>query len=196
MDRRDFIRISGSVLLAGGLGYLIGKEGLSSASPGGGMPAASLGLRPDQAMVPATHEEKTMAAFADTVIPGPDNDPEGGPGALDTLALNMVYDRFYPFVAFAPLLTRILDQKATQVFELDFADCSFDQRTQVLLAVIEELPIFQMGFQFIKMAFYGGVYNEVGTDYVGFPGPSLGYDDCSYGPEPLCEEATVDGNWP
>jgi len=197
MDRRRFFQTTGALLLTGTAGHLIEGSSPSLAETGTGDGAVDVrGLPPSGAMDPVYQVERTVAAFADTVIPGPADDPDRGPGALDAYALNMMYDQFYPFYEMVPGIVMFLDQTAQRVAGADFADCTFEQRTEALLEVVDEVPYFQLGMQFVKMAFYGGIYNTVGTDYVGFPGSSRGYTDYSYGASPLSEEATEHGYLP
>ena len=197
MNRRRFFRTTGAFLLTGASGYLLEGDSPSLADSGTGDGAVDVrGLPPSGALQPSYHAESTIAAFADTVIPGRADDPDGGPGALDAYALNMMYDQFYPFYEMVPGLVMFLDQTAQGVAGADFAECSFEERTEALMEVVDEVPLFQLGMQFVKMAFYGGIYNTVGTDYVGFPGGSRGYADYSYGSSPLCEEATEHGYLP
>ena len=68
----------------------------------------------------------------------------------------------------------------------------------VLVAVQETMPLLRLAYRAIRSAFFGGAYNGVGLDYVGYPGPNLGY---RHVPEfsfrtPVCQELTTDGRMP
>ncbi|NIS62307.1 MAG: hypothetical protein GTO13_16895 [Proteobacteria bacterium] len=56
-------------------------------------------------------------------------------------------------------------------------------------------PVYEQAELLVKLAFYGGIINDVGTDYISFPGPSFGYYDYSFN-EKFADEETTDGNLP
>ena len=56
-------------------------------------------------------------------------------------------------------------------------------------------PVYEQAELLVKLAFYGGIINDVGTEYISFPGPSEGYRTYSFN-ERFAEEETTDGNLP
>ncbi|NIO20957.1 MAG: hypothetical protein GTN76_09505, partial [Candidatus Aenigmarchaeota archaeon] len=55
-------------------------------------------------------EKATMEAFADTIIPGPDSDPEGSAGGVEAGALEVLYDPYYGLRPFIGILARNLNR--------------------------------------------------------------------------------------
>ena len=148
--------------------------------------------------VAVTDDEKTVAAIVDTVVPGPASDPDGYPGALDTCALNLIYDEFYPFVSALPFLLALVDKKADNKYGVKFVQLDLVKRTEILRASESALPLMRLAYRFIRSAFYGAAYTMRGTEYMGWPGPNLGYLDhpeLSFR-EALADELTDDGNLP
>jgi hypothetical protein len=47
----------------------------------------------------------------------------------------------------------------------------------------------------VKLSFYGAIINDVGTDYIYFPGPAHGYSDYSFKKQ-FAQPQTEDGNLP
>lgn len=53
----------------------------------------------------------------------------------------------------------------------------------MLVRAEDKLPLLRLAYRAIRSAFYGGAYNGVGLDYLGYPGPNLGYrhlPECSF----------------
>jgi len=147
---------------------------------------------------PQTDEERVVALIVDTVVPGSASDPSGVPGALDCCALNLIYDAFFPFTDYLPLILPAVEGVAQDRFSRSFDACCLEDRTEVLARVEEVLPVVRLAYRFIRSAFYGAAYTMRGTKWVRWPGPNLGYaehPDLSFG-EPLCEELTAYGNLP
>jgi len=126
-------------------------------------------------LVPYTGAEKTLAAMVDTVVPGPDTDPDGAAGALEGCAMNILLDEYYPFKSYAGLICTVMDQISQDRFGKPFVDAPYEERLQVMVEAQEVLPVLRLAFRAIRSAFYGGTYNGIGLDYVGYPGPNLGY---------------------
>jgi hypothetical protein len=153
-------------------------------------------IKPNWCMQTFSHEQLTMEAFADTVVPGCENDPDGAPGAVQACALNMLYDPYYSLKDFIPILVNNLDKVSNSLYGKEFVELSFDERCQALLKGQKDAPypfdqLYRAAIVLCHQAFYG--FSQVGNDYTGFPGPSLGYEDFSYG-EKFSDEMTEDGN--
>ena len=170
-DRRRFLADAG----AWALGLLVGSAALDSAvraAEGRVYPRAPV---PDACVPAGTAVEHTLAVLLDTVVPGPDVDPTGAAGALEACALNLMVDDAYPFRSYAPLIATLMDQTARQAYGAAFADLAYEQRLDVLVRAEDKLPLLRLAYRAIRSAFYGGAYNGVGLDYLGYPGPTLGY---------------------
>lgn len=143
-------------------------------------------------------EEETMEAFADTIIPGPNSDPEGSVGGVEAGALEVLYDPYYGLRPFIGILTRNLNRTSLWWYCKLFRDLGVRQRTEIVLfkdnnSLIK--PVYEQAELLVKLAFYGAIINDVGTDYISFPGPTSGYYDYSFN-EIFAGEATEDGNLP
>jgi hypothetical protein len=143
-------------------------------------------------------EEETMEAFADTIIPGPISDPEGSVGGVEAGALEVLYDPYYGLRSFIGVLTRNLNRTSLWWYRKLFKDLDVRQRTRIVLfkdnySLIK--PVYEQAELLVKLAFYGAIINDVGTEYISFPGPSFGYYDYSFN-EKFAEEETKDGNLP
>ena len=145
-----------------------------------------------------TTEEKTVAAIVDTVVPGRQSDPEGDPGAIDSCAVNLIYDEFWPFVSALPLILSLVNNLASDLHSKTFLECDLKQRTQVLAQAETKLPLIRLAYRFIRSAFYAVNFNMVGAGYLSWPGPNLGYldhEEFSFR-KPVSKELTKDGNLP
>jgi hypothetical protein len=190
LDRRRFLKEAG----AWALGMLAGAAALdrSALADPRVYPRAPL---PGACVVAGTDAERTLAALLDTVVPGADADPTGAPGALDACALNLLLDDAYPFRGYAPLIATLMDQTATKAHGKPFVELAYEQRLDVLVRAEDTLPLLRLAYRAIRSAFYGGAYNGVGLDYLGYPGPTLGYRhlaDFSFR-RPVCREASATG---
>jgi hypothetical protein len=145
-------------------------------------------------------EEETMKAFADTIIPGPNSDPEGSVGGVEAGALAVMYDPYYGLKPFMGLLTRNLNRTSIWWYGKLFKDLDLRQRTAIVLFKDHTSLIkltYEQAENLVKLAFYGAIINDVGTHYISFPGPSLGYDDYYFSDDEMCaKKATEDGNLP
>ncbi|MHC4455497.1 MAG: DUF5987 family protein [Planctomycetota bacterium] len=141
---------------------------------------------------------ETMKAFADTIIPGPTSDPEGSVGGVETGALEVLYDPVYGIEPFIGLLSISLNLTSLWWYGRLFKDLDLKQRTAIVLfkddnALIK--LIYQQAENLVKLAFYGAIVSNLGTDYISFPGPAFGYYNYSFNVK-FAEEATEDGNLP
>jgi hypothetical protein len=142
--------------------------------------------------------EKTIIAFADTIIPGPNADPEGSAGGIEAGALDVLHDPVYGFVPFFGLLSMSLNLTSLRWYGRLFKDLDLGQRTAIVLfkdnnAIIK--LIYQQAENLVKLAFYGAIINNLGTDYISFPGPAFGYYDYSFD-QKFAKQTTEDGNLP
>lgn len=143
-------------------------------------------------------KEETMKAFADTIVPGPTSDPEGSVGGVEAGALEVLYDPYYVLRLFIGTLVRDLNRTSLRWHRQLFKDLDLSQRTEIVLFKDNNSPIkflYEIAELLVKLAFYGAIINDVGTDYISFPGPSFGYYDYSFNKK-FAEEATEDGNLP
>jgi len=192
LDRRRFLRDAGGWAL----GLLAGSAALgelrAAAEEGRVYPRVPL---PDACVPPETDVERTLAAILDTVVPGPELDPEGAPGALEACGLNLMLDDGFPFRAYAPMIATLMDQTARQAHGKAFLELGYEPRLDVLVKAEDKLPLLRLAYRAIRSAFYGGAYNGLGLDYLGYPGPNLGYrhlPDFSFR-RPVCTEASTTG---
>jgi hypothetical protein len=191
MKRREFLEKMGSwsagVLLTA-VGMHVGNAKAADFEPG---------LYPRQpldgaCLVPGSKEEQTLAALVDTVVPGRDTDPEGAPGALEGCALNLLLDEYYPFKDYLTLIVTLVDGAAKQSAGTTFLEATYEQRLKVLVEVQTMLPVLRLAYRAIRSAFYGGAYNGLGLQFLGYPGGNLGYrhlKEASFR-KPVCKEMT------
>lgn len=139
-------------------------------------------VRPDaRPEVVGAHELATIAAMADTFLPGGD----GTPGARDVDAVRVIVD---PANGINPYVSEV-------VSDLDdwcrsahggrrFVDLADDERERALeerMGLVTPairslyLPAYEGVLALAKLALFGGVANHLGTGWIGFPGASRGY---------------------
>jgi gluconate 2-dehydrogenase subunit 3-like protein len=130
---------------------------------------------------PTAHELATLAAIAETFLPGGD----GVPGAREAGALAVIVD---PAYGVRPYLARTVADLDDWVGLLHgfhaFVDLSpatrelvLEQRMGLHGGAIASWyrPVYDAILALTKLASYGGLANPLGTSYLGFPGPSAGY---------------------
>jgi hypothetical protein len=135
--------------------------------------------------VPDQHELDTIAAIADTFLPGDD----GTPGAHEVNALATIVDPAYGLAPYIAEVVSDLDQWCLTTFTLrTFVALSPNERERALEQrmglhgkLIESWyrPAYEGILALTKLAFFGGLANKLGTSYVAFPGPSRGYAPAS-----------------
>jgi len=146
---------------------------------------------------PITEDEKTMFALIDTVLPGRTSDPEGTPGALEAGALIVLFDKSNPSYQFIPVISSLLNTEAENTFKKSFYELDLNKRTDVLGNVENKLPYISLLIKFIKGAFYANLVNDVGYQYMEYPGANLGYRDKDFSfQREMSGEMTVDGSLP
>ncbi|TNF26116.1 MAG: hypothetical protein EP329_21735 [Deltaproteobacteria bacterium] len=170
-SRRDFLRKMGG-WAAGVLASAAALDARAGFLPNPGYPRRPL---PGACLPAATDIERTLAAILDAVVPGAESDPDGTPGAVEACAMNLLLDGAYPFRDYAPAIVALMDALAESAHGAPFATLGLAERVEVLVTAQETLPLLRLAYRAIRSAFYGGAYNGVGLDYVGYPGPNLGY---------------------
>jgi hypothetical protein len=130
---------------------------------------------------------KTMAAFADTIVPGPAGRADPHPGAIEAKVIDEMYDPFYGAVnTFSYIhndiqLTtpRVLGRPARFDLELPYPD-----RERVVLDRIVatgsggqniEYLLYQGAAILAYVAYYGTAKSDAGPRYIRFPPHSDGY---------------------
>jgi hypothetical protein len=195
VTRRSFMAHAGGGVVGASL-LAQALEWLADAEPA----AAQLGLSPTDPAV-----RRTMAAFADTIVPGPAGGAHDRPGAIEAGALEEAYDPFYGAANVYPLLhhelqlatRRVLGRPARFDLSLAYAD-----RERVVLDRIvapgsggrsPHYLLFQGAAILIYVAYYGTARSTLGPEYIRFPPHSDGYaPGHSYAVE--FEGMTRDGN--
>lgn len=130
---------------------------------------------------PTEHELATIAAIAETFLPGGD----GVPGAREAGALAVIVDPAYGVRPYLARTVADLDDWVglTHGFhtfvELSPAtrELALEQRMGLHGGAIASwyLAVYEAILALTKLAYYGGLANPLGTSYIGFPGPSTGY---------------------
>lgn len=186
-------------------GLLAGAGTAAAALSGLARAAHALPLPP---LAPTAREvRRTMAAFADTVVPGPAGGAHPDPGAIEAGAVEEMYEPFYGAAGAFPLLHEDLQLTTPRVlgrvapFDLDLP---YSDRERVLIDRItatgeggqDPLYVLYLGTAtLVYLSYYGTARSDLGPRYIGFPPESEGYyPGHSYGV--AFEEMTPDGNPP
>jgi hypothetical protein len=196
MDRRAFMKESG----AWALGLLVGSVAplARAATPPWSIPGFPRRPLPGACLRAAGDVEKTLEAALDAVVPGPLGDPEGAPGAIEACGMNILLDASFPFKQYASLFAMVLDGLADTAYGKPFATLAHAERVEVLVQAEHQMPLLRLAWRAIRSAFFGGAYNGHGFDYVGYPGPNVGYrhlPECSFR-RAVCRERTTTGWMP
>jgi hypothetical protein len=129
----------------------------------------------------------TIAAFADTIVPGPAGHADSHPGAIEAGCVDVLYDPFYDFsgaypLVYADLLAQtplILLRPATFDLSLPYAD-----REKVLRNRLSPPPeggtnplyiLYYAIAVVVYVAYYGNAESDAGPRYIGLPVHSKGY---------------------
>jgi hypothetical protein len=139
---------------------------------GGRWPPAPAGAALGQPADPAT---AVLAAYLSTLVPGPGDDPEGTPGAVEAGAVEQLRSQA-PYVI--PLVVADVTAAALASHGRDFASLAYPEREALLVDAFADGS--RSPYHLIAMAvgagtFYGDFRNRVGGTHLGFPGPSDGY---------------------
>jgi hypothetical protein len=129
----------------------------------------------------------TIAAYADTIVPGPAGGADSAPGAIEAGVLDELYDPFYgasgayPGIA-ADLQTAtplILGRPAKFELALDYADRERVVRDRILEGPAGGTNPLAVGYQavavLVYLSYYGTPQSELGPRTIGFPPHSDGY---------------------
>jgi hypothetical protein len=126
------------------------------------------------------HELDTVAAIADTFLPGDD----GTPGAHEVNALATLVDPAYGLAPYLGDLVADLDQWCLVTKHAGFLGLSprdrelvLEQRMGLHGKVVQSWyrAAYEGALALTKLAFFGGLTSSIGTSYLAFPGPSTGY---------------------
>jgi hypothetical protein len=130
---------------------------------------------------------QTMAAYADTIVPGPAGGADPRPGALEAGVLDEIYDPFYGAANSFPVLHNdlqlatplVLDRPARFDLELPYPD-----REKVIAERItapgsggtnSNWVLYQGAAILVYTSYYGTAQSELGPRTIGFPPRSEGY---------------------
>jgi hypothetical protein len=137
--------------------------------------------RPRDRPEPASpHELATLAAMADTFLPGGD----GTPGAAEVNAVAVIVEPAYGVAGYISEVVSDLDEWCLVAHHGLFAqlpperrEVALEQRMGLRGRAIQSLylPVYEGILALTKLAFFGALSNKAGTNYVGFPGASRGY---------------------
>lgn len=129
----------------------------------------------------------TMAAVADTIVPGPAGHADKHPGAVEAGCVDVLYDPFYDFAGAYPLVHADLQVRTPLVllrpttFDLDLP---YADREKVLRACLSPPPgggsnpiyiLYYAVAVVVYVAYYGNARSDVGPRYIGLPVHSKGY---------------------
>lgn len=170
----------------------------------GSMLSSALAMIPSRAWaLGEDHVKRTMLAFANCIIPGVDQDPDGAGGAIEAGVWELYTDPKYKIKPLLGTLTFGLDVMSTMMNGSRFANASFEQQKRVVSWKLDHegpfkyFDIATYGYLMLlaKVAFFGGVVNAVGTAYVGFPMSARPQRDYSHR-QKLANEMSSNGNLP
>jgi hypothetical protein len=118
---------------------------------------------------------QVLRAYVSTLVPGPVDDPEGTPGAVEAEAVEQL-EAQAPYI----ILPLVADVTAASLATTgrDFASLSYAQREELLVAAFADprrAPHHLVALAIGAGTFYGDFRNRVGGNHIGFPGPSDGY---------------------
>ncbi|MCG8424277.1 MAG: twin-arginine translocation signal domain-containing protein [Proteobacteria bacterium] len=173
-SRRRFLKGTGVAVL----GSAAGASVLSRRAYG-----AAWILPDDSPEIPSSHEIATIKKLADTILPNADGDP----GGIECNAFDTINDLYYGVNPYISEVVSDVDDAAfwAHLFFKDFKKLDLDDRTEVLEERLGQAwwspgslykDVYEGIIALTKLTFFGGLQNTVGTDYIGFPGPSSGYE--------------------
>lgn len=135
--------------------------------------------------VATPHELETLAAIADAFIP---SEP-GSPGAHEVDAVSVITDPAHGVNPYVSEVVSDLDdwcqsmRGGKRFVELadDDREVVLEERMGLRGAAIKSLylPAYEGILALTKLAFFGAMTNVLGTNWLGFPGASAGYDSRS-----------------
>jgi subtilisin-like proprotein convertase family protein len=173
LTRRRFLTGSGGVAV---LGTVAGSNLLSRTA------RAAAWMMPDTSPEsPSASQLSTMRALADAILPNWD----GSPGALESEAIQTLNDPYYginPYIS--ELVSDVNDWAATfWVYGRSFTSLDHGEKDECIAERLgyDSWPasLYKDAYLGVialtKLNYFGGLVNSVGTNYIGFPGPSEGY---------------------
>lgn len=148
----------------------------------------------------------TIAAYVDTIVPGPAGGADDAPGGLEAGVLDVVYDPGYGANVVLPVLHADLQLAAVRMFGRPFGlALPYARRERIVVDRLRwpgrrgllrgQAPLLMLyaGVAVISyVAYYGTARSDLGPEYIGFPASSSGYPDHSFGVS--FATATDDGN--
>jgi hypothetical protein len=166
--------------LGGGIAVL-GTAASSALTPKRAVAAAWM-LPSTTPEIPTTHQIATIKKLADTIIPNAD----GYPGAIESNAFDTLNDPYYGLNPYISEVVSDIDDATywAHTYFDDFKNRSLSERTSILeerlgWAWWSPGSVYMTAYEGIialtKLNYFGGLVNNVGTNYIGFPGPSTGY---------------------
>lgn len=179
ITRRFFFKTAGS------FGFLLGNAKIAESA------------ERIECMSASSHSKETMLAISDVIVPGAKNSPDKSPGAADARGLDIMYDPFFGLEKYIAFIVISIDWSSFWRFGRLYKNLDFEKKTYILQLKEENGWFFKKGFKGIiilaKLAFYGGYKNNIGLEYIGFPGANPGYHDYSH-EKAFAKEGTANGN--
>lgn len=184
LTRRGFLAAAGA-----GAVTLAQAQALTQAAAAALRPrAAGAALIPSEAAV-----RTTVAAYVDTIIPGPAGGADPDPGGIEAGALDVVYDPAYGANVVLPILHEDLQLASLGMLGREFdLTVPYRDRERVVVERLKSTGRYGAeGTPFILLyagvaiiayvAYYGTARSTKGPEYIGFPTSSNGYRRHSYG---------------
>lgn len=174
-------RVPRRAFLGGGVAILGGVAASAALSPKKARAAAWM-LPSTSPETPTTHQIATMKKLADTIIPNVD----GYPGAIESNAFDTINDPYYGLNPYISEMTSDLDDATywAHAYFDDFKNRNYYERAYILEERLGQVwwspgsvykDAYEGAISLTKLNYLGGLRNTVGTNYIGFPGPSAGY---------------------
>lgn len=118
-----------------------------------------------------------LGSYLSTLVPGPGDDPSGGPGAVEAGAIDQLVAQA-PYVI--PFLVADLTTATLAAHGQPFPALGYPEREALVVEAFAD-PTRSV-YHLIALAigagtFYGDFRNRAGGDWLGFPGPADGYLD-------------------
>lgn len=120
-------------------------------------------------------KNKTLLALIETIIPGKLTDPEQISGSMEAGALDLLEENHFDVKKYIPYLTYGLNAAARIKHGNKFEKLNREQREAILRKMELQLPYISLFIRYIKSPFFSGDFNNVGLDYLSYPGANDGY---------------------
>lgn len=119
----------------------------------------------------------TLTAYVDTLVPGPESDPDGTPGAVEAGAVEQLLEQL-PYPAIVPFVVADVTAAALATHGTLFEALGYPEREAILVEAFAD-PVRSVyhliAFAVATGCFYADFRNRVGSTHMGLPGPSDGY---------------------